>query len=135
MKSIWDLINYLGRAKTPEWTDATQELYSPYVINKAFSNHADSVLFANEMNLHHQMPKKWQHDVLFYGLRKYKRPFTKWAKPNEDENIKDVMIYFQYNRQKAQQAMKILTEEDLMTIRKDMDKGGVDEKRNSRKDD
>jgi hypothetical protein len=31
--------------------------YAPYVINRCVSGHIDTVLFANEMNMHHQLPK------------------------------------------------------------------------------
>ena len=36
--------------------------YSPYIINRIYSGHLDSIMFANEMNRYHFLPKKLQYD-------------------------------------------------------------------------
>ena len=41
--------------------------YAPFIINKCMSGQMDSLMFANEMNLSHQLPNKLQYD--FYKLR------------------------------------------------------------------
>ena len=42
--------------------------YSPYIINRCFSGHIDSVMFANELNLKPNLPKKLQYDFYLNSL-------------------------------------------------------------------
>ena len=51
--------------------------YPPYIVNRCFSGHLDAIMFANEMNVHHFLPKKLQYDFLLNSLRKKKR-FSPW---------------------------------------------------------
>ena len=44
--------------------------YPPFIINKCLSGHLDTVLFANEMNQHHFLPKKMQYDFFLNSVRK-----------------------------------------------------------------
>ena len=32
--------------------------YPPYIVNRCFSGHLDAIMFANEMNQYHFLPKK-----------------------------------------------------------------------------
>ena len=43
--------------------------YAPFVINKCLSGQLDSVLYANEMNKHHQLDKRMQYDFFINSLR------------------------------------------------------------------
>ena len=40
--------------------------YAPYIINKCLAGQLDSVLYANEMNMHHHLDKKMQYDFYKY---------------------------------------------------------------------
>ena len=51
--------------------------YSPYIINRCFSGHIDSVMYANELNKHPNLAKKLQYDFFLNSLRKKKR-FSPW---------------------------------------------------------
>ena len=44
--------------------------YPPYIINRCFSGHLDTVMFANEMNKYNFLPKKLQYDFLINIVRK-----------------------------------------------------------------
>ena len=55
--------------------------YPPYIINRCLSGHLDCIMFANEMNIHNNIPKKMQYDFYLNSLRKKKR-FSPW-KPNK----------------------------------------------------
>ena len=39
--------------------------YSPYIVNRIYSGHLDSIMFANEMNMNHSLPKKMQYDFFY----------------------------------------------------------------------
>ena len=100
--------------------------YPSFVINRAISQHLDCVLFANAMNMNAHLPLKMQHDFYFHGLRKYKRPFSKWAKKDDtkDDLIELIQEKFNYSRRKAIQALRILSKEQLKEIVASMDMGG-----------
>ena len=53
--------------------------YAPYIINRCFSGHIDSLMYANEMNRFHFLPKKMQYDFFINILRTKKR-FSPWLR-------------------------------------------------------
>lgn len=104
--------------------------YVPYVINRQMSYFYDTVLFSNEMNRCHDVPKKWQYHFYLHGVRKSRR-FAKWSKPPvKTSDIDLVMQEFGYNRKKAETALTILTEDQLKQIRQMYETGGRGTKRN-----
>ena len=56
---------------------AVEKEYPPYIINRCYSGHLDTVMFANEMNKYPFLPKKMQHDFFIHIVRK-KRRFSPW---------------------------------------------------------
>ena len=98
--------------------------YPPYIVNRCFSGHLDAIMFANEMNIHNNIPKKMQYDFYLNSLKPRKR-FTPWLKKDTVENIELVKQYYGYNHSKALAALRILTNSDLQQIKKILDKGGA----------
>ena len=47
--------------------------YPPYIVNRCLSGHLDTVLYANEMNLHPNLDKDMQYQFYLNSLRKRKR--------------------------------------------------------------
>lgn len=97
--------------------------YPPYIINKCLSGHIDAIMFANEMNQYHFLDKQMQYDFYINILRKKKR-FAPWLKKESIDNLNIVKEYYGYNTEKAQQALKILTREQIEFIKNRLDKGG-----------
>jgi len=102
--------------------------YSPYIINRCLSSFIDCILFANEMNQYHFLPKKMQYDFFINTLRKQRR-YSPWLKKNEIKDLDYVKKYYGYNNEKAKQALKILTKEQLNFIKSKFDIGGTNEHR------
>ena len=98
--------------------------YTPFVVNRALSYHMDCVLYANEMNLHPELEKDLQYQYLLNSIRPMKRKFAPWQKSKNDENIDCVKTYFGYSNQKAKEALRILTDEQIAEIKRKTDKGG-----------
>tara|TARA_B100001094_G_scaffold22420_1_gene18949 strand:+ start:1746 stop:2120 length:375 start_codon:yes stop_codon:yes gene_type:complete len=98
--------------------------YPAFVVNKCLSGSLDSVLFANEMNKSHFLDPKMQYDFLLNSLRK-KRRFAPWLKKGKVEDIDAVKKYYGYSNEKAQQAMRILTKEQIKYIKQKLNTGGV----------
>ena len=97
--------------------------YKPFLTNRSLSYHQDSILFANEMNLRPTAENKWQYEYLLNTLRKRKR-FAKWKKQEPDATVEMIMEYFGYGRSKAEDALRILTDEQLAMIEVALDRGG-----------
>ena len=97
--------------------------YSPYIINRIYSGHLDSVMFANEMNKYSFLSKKIQYDFYLNSLRSKKR-FSPWLRKDKIKDLDYVKRYYGYSNEKAQQALKILTKQQLNFIRSKFETGG-----------
>lgn len=97
--------------------------YPAYVINKCLMHHIDTVMYANEMNQCQHLDNDLQYSFYLYSVRKSKR-FSPWDKKSKDSELDLVKKYYGYNTENAQQAMKILTREQLEVIKSKMNTGG-----------
>ena len=98
--------------------------YPPFIINKCLSGHLDTVLFANEMNQYHFLPKKMQYDFFLNSVRKKKR-FSPWLRQDKIQDLDYVKRYYGFSNEKAKQALKILTHEQLAFIKSKFETGGT----------
>ena len=98
--------------------------YSPYIINRIFSGHLDAIMFSNEMNRYHFLPKKLQYDFYLNTLRTKKR-FSPWLRKDEIKDLDLVKRYYDYSNEKAKQALRILTKEQHNFIRSKFETGGT----------
>ena len=98
--------------------------YPPYIVNKCLSSFTDSILFANEMNKLNFIDKKMQYDFYLNSLKPRKR-FSSWLKKDKLDNLELVKRYYGYNHNKAEAALRILTNSDLDHIKKLLDTGGI----------
>jgi hypothetical protein len=105
--------------------NAAEEKYNAFRTNRSMSNFADTILSANNMNCAYWLDVKLQYDFYFYGVRKKVRRFKNRNKPEKDANFDLVQQYYKLSRKKTYDALAILTADQLDTIRKKMDKGGV----------
>jgi len=99
------------------------EQYPPYIVNRCMSGHLDTVLFANEMNKYHFLDKDMQYEFFLNIIRKRKR-FSPWIRKDKIDDLECVKKYYGYSNEKARQALKILSKEQLEFIRKRLDTGG-----------
>jgi hypothetical protein len=99
--------------------------YAPFIVNRSLSYHLDCVLHAQEMNLCPSLDKDMQYQYLLNSIRPMKRKFAPWQKSKVEENIDCIKLYFGYSNQKAKEALRILTDEQIADIRRKTDKGGV----------
>jgi len=97
--------------------------YPTYIINRCYSGHLDAIMFANEMNIHHSLPKKMQYDFLLNTLRPKKR-FSPWLRKDTIKDLDYVKRYYGYSNEKAKQALRILTQEQINFIKSKFETGG-----------
>ena len=101
--------------------------YSAFVVNRAISFHYDCVMQANEMNRYPGLPANMQYHYLLNSIRGYKRPFRKWEKRETIENLEAVKEYYNYSNEKAKEALVLLNATQLEQIRKELNKGGIND--------
>jgi len=97
--------------------------YAPYIINRCLSGHIDCVLFANEMNLNHSLDKDMQYSFYLNTLRKRKR-FSPWLRKDKVTDLECIKSYYGYSNEKASQALKILSKDQINFIKQRLDIGG-----------
>ena len=98
--------------------------YPPFIVNKCLSGQIDSILFANEMNIHHHIDKDMQYSFYLNSLRKRKR-FSPWLRKDKVKDLECVKQYYGYSNEKASQALKILNKEQLEFIKRRLEIGGT----------
>ena len=102
-----------------------EKSYVPFMVNRALSYHIDTVLYANEMNRLHQADKKLQYDYLFHSVKARKRPFQKWHKKEKADSIEAIKTFFGYSTQKAEEVLRVLTEDQVNQIVAKTTIGGI----------
>ena len=101
----------------------SKKSYPPYIINRCLSGHLDCVLLVNEMNKYHFIDKDLQYSFYLNTVRKRKR-FSPWLRKDKIEDLDYVKQYYGYSNEKAIQALKILSKEQLDYIKSKIDVGG-----------
>lgn len=122
LKDWLNSINFTKENLTEDDPTIIKE-YPPFIINKCLSGHIDCILFANEMNMHHQLDKDMQYSFYLNTLRKKKR-FSPWIRKDKVTDLECVKRYYGYSNEKASQALKILNKEQLKFIKQRLDIGG-----------
>ena len=104
--------------------DIAEKQYNPYMTNRSLSYFHDTILMANEMNIHHGLNKRLQFHFLLNSIRKRKRFGGKWTTTAKSKNLEYVKQYYGYSNAKAKVALDILNKTQLNFIKERLDKGG-----------
>tara|TARA_B100001057_G_scaffold75220_1_gene69947 strand:- start:9764 stop:10141 length:378 start_codon:yes stop_codon:yes gene_type:complete len=122
--SPFEFLNAINYTKKDLMVDPENEKhYNSFVINRSLSYFPDTVAIANEMNKYHHLDSRLQFSFLINIIRKRKR-FSKWIKPEIENDVEVVKEYYGYSNEKARQILPLLTPEQIQTIRKKVNKGG-----------
>ena len=98
--------------------------YAPFIINRCLSSHIDTVLFANEINMNSHLDKDMQYSFFLNTIRKRKR-FSPWLRKDKVQDLECVKRYYGYSNEKASQALKILSKEQINFIKQRLEIGGT----------
>ena len=124
--SPFDFINSITYTKEDLFKDDPQanKDYKPYIVNRGLSLYHDTIVQANAMNRYSFLPNEWQFRFLLNSIAKKKR-WSKWEKADKATNsLLMVQEYFGYSSEKAKEALRILSDEQLKTIEQKLNKGG-----------
>ena len=123
LKDWLNSINFSKEDLTVDDPDTIKD-YTPYIVNRCLSGHLDTVLYSNEMNLHNHLDKDMQYQFYLNSLRKRKR-FSPWLRKDKVDNLNIIKKYYGYSNEKALQALRLLTNEQLDYIKKRLETGGM----------
>ena len=131
MTSPFDYVNAINFNKQDLMTgtendELAEAAYVPFLTNRSLSNFPDTILYANEMNMNHHLDNKLQFHYLINTIRPKKR-FSKWAKRQDSESFAIVKEYFKYNNTKTEQALAVLSPDQIKIIKKRLNTGGTNE--------
>ena len=118
-----DWLNSINFTKQIPEDPAEIKTYTPYIINRCLSGHLDCVLFANEMNKYSFLDKDMQYSFYLNTLRKKKR-FSPWLRKEKVTDLEIIKQYYGYRNEKASNALKILTPEQINYIKQRLETGG-----------
>ena len=125
MTELKDWLNSINFNKENliEEDPSTIKDYAPYIINRCLSGNIDSILFANEMNKYSFLDKDMQYSFYLNTLRKKKR-FSPWLRKEKVTDLEIIKQYYGYSNEKASNALKILTPEQINYIKQRLETGG-----------
>jgi hypothetical protein len=81
-------------------------------------------MHSNEMNGLHFLPKRMQFHYLINSIRKKRRFGGKWLTQTKLKNLEIIKKYYGYSNQKAKEALNILTDDQIESIKTKMIQGG-----------
>lgn len=110
--SPFDFIGHIAKKTRPE----SLEHYNPYITNLGYSQHKDTIFYANEMNKYHALAPEAQFDFYYSSLPK-KNYFGKWSKAADEKDLPCVMCYYNVSKKVAREYLRALSEPQLEKIR------------------
>ena len=125
MIELKDWLNSINQTKVDITLDDPLAIkkYPPFIINKCLSAHYDCIMFVNEMNINHHLDKVLQYQFYLNSLRRSKR-FSPWLRKDKIKNLDVVKSYYGYSNEKAAQALRILSPEQIVLIKSKLEIGG-----------
>lgn len=103
-------------------TEQDEKTYPAFMVNKALSFYRDTVMIANEMNKYPNLDKKLQYHFLLNIVRASRRQYSKWHKRAKNSDLDAVKEYYGYTDAKANEALKILSDDQIILIKKELHK-------------
>lgn len=125
--SPFDYVNAISYNKKNLMLDPDGEKdYVAWYVNRALSQHHDTIGLANEMNRYWKIDNALQFSFLINTIRKKNR-FGKWAKADktDEKNLKVIQEVYGYSEEKARSALRLLSDDQLIELNKRVYKGGT----------
>ena len=123
LKDYLNTINLTKKNLMEQGDPLWEKKYPAFIVTKCLSHHLDTVMYANEMNMAPDLDNRLQYDFFINTVRPRKR-FSPWGKKEKVTDLDIVTQYYGYSNQKALDALRILTSEQLEFIKSKLDTGG-----------
>jgi len=126
MPELKDWLNSINKTKVDLLADDDAGLdettYTPFIVNRCLSYHPELIYLVNEMNKNPDADKKFQYHFLLHTVSQKSR-FSPWQKQDKLSDLDTIKQYFNYNNQRAREALRVLTPEQVAYIRMRLDHG------------
>lgn len=119
----FDWIKSISETKEDLLSATEAKDYNPYIVNKGLSYYLDCLLLANEMNIRNTLDKDIQYMFLLNSVRQGKR-YSPWEKKTDTKHLEYIKQYYNYNDEKAAQALKLLSKEQIEYIHNKLENFG-----------
>ncbi len=130
MPTLFEWLDVINIGKTVDMnTDDPYKDYPTYQVLQGLSQNMDTVLLANEMNKRPWLSKEMQFKFLDKAVLKKKR-FGKWGKADAEANKEEVDVvaeFYQVNRERAKEYLKLIRPDELEFMKNRIAKGGCSE--------
>lgn len=93
-----------------------EKQYNAFITNRGFGYFMDTVLYANQMNMHADIPQKAQYYYYMHSLRKQNR-FSKWHKLTPNPDLQLIQQVYNVRTEVAKEYLKILSKDDLKKLK------------------
>ena len=124
LKEYLNAINHTKERLLDSEDEEWEKKYPPFIVNKCVYTFQDTIMLVNEINQLPHLVKKLQFDFLLNSVRSRRR-FSPWLKASRIEDLEYVKQYYDYSNAKAKQALDILTDEQISTLKHKLRKGGM----------
>lgn len=124
LKEYLNAINHTKERLLDSEDEEWEKKYPPFIVNKCVYPFQDTIMLVNEINQLPHLDKKLQFDFLLNSVRSRRR-FSPWLKASRIEDLEYVKEYYGYSNDKAKQALDILTDEQIATVKQKLRKGGM----------
>lgn len=116
---IFQVIEDIGSRKTNlyERNMEAKSAYSAFLVNRAFSLNPETILHANEMNIHYEIPNDSHHDYMFNAVPKKNRSKSKWPKFLKNDEVELVSNLLGVNNRVAVSYRKALKPSEMKFLR------------------
>ena len=124
LKEYLNAINHTKERLLDSEDEEWEKKYPPFIVNKCVYPFQDTIMLVNEINQLPHLDKKLQFDFLLNSVRSRRR-FSPWLKASRIDDLEYVKQYYGYSNAKAKQALDILTDEQISTLKHKLRKGGM----------
>lgn len=123
---LFDFINAVSHTKDASFMDdpTWEKEYVPFIANRAFSYHLDSVMSANMMNERPHLAKNLQAQYFLNTLRSRRR-WAPWHKNSVSDDERMIAEYYGCSLRHASALRALHSSEQLLTMRARVYKGGL----------
>jgi len=122
---LFDYLNDINHQKKNLFrnSDNAKKHFNKYIVLNGLSFNIDTIMYANEVN-QLDMPDEMAYDFLVGSIKSKKR-YSKWIKSEKDDDLAVISEYFNYSYNKAREALRLISKEQLTIIKNKLDKGGM----------
>ena len=124
LKHYLNAINYTKEKLMDADDEMWEKKYPSFIVNKALSAFEECILLVNGLNIKPHIDKKLQFSFLINSVRIKKR-FSPWLRKSKINDLDICKEYYGYNNEKAKEALRILTKQQLQIIKQKLNRGGT----------